>query len=124
LKLSIGASGLERTERAVQLQAVWLMPVSDKIDVAWSIGPSFVRVSQQFANGTVAPETQNLILSNTTEKGTAKGVNLGFDGNYMFTRRYGVGLFIHYTHGSVDLPSASGVKVGGVQTGLGGRLRF
>jgi hypothetical protein len=125
LQESVGAAGLERTERAVHFQAVWFIPVTDEIDIALSAGPSFIRVSQQFAgNGTVAPGTQTLTLGNDTETGTAKGINVGFDGAYMFTKRYGVGLFIRYAGGSVDLPSASGVKAGGFQTGLGARIRF
>ena len=100
------------------------MPVTNKIDIALSAGPSIIHVSQQLATGTVPAGTQNLTASFNEETANAFGVNLGFDAAYMFTPRLGAGLFVQYAGGSVDLPSAKGVKAGGVQTGLGLRARF
>jgi len=42
----------------------------------------------------------------------------------LFTPRIGAGVFIRYAGGSVDLPSAPDVKVGGFQIGVGARVRF
>ena len=122
--VSSEATGLKHTERGVHLQVVWRIPVSDKIDVALSAGPSFIRVTQQTASATVLAGTQNITVAQATQTGNAKGVNAGFDGCFMFTPQYGVGLFVRYAGGSVDLPAASALKVGGFQTGLGLRLRF
>ena len=98
--------------------------MTDKIDVAFSAGPSFIHVTQQLATVTVPAGTQNATASQETQAGTAIGANVGFDGTYMFTPRFGVGLFARYAGGSVDLPAVSGLRVGGFRTGLGFRTRF
>jgi hypothetical protein len=42
----------------------------------------------------------------------------------MINRNFGVGILIRYAGGSVDLESASAVKVGGFQAAAGARIRF
>jgi hypothetical protein len=42
----------------------------------------------------------------------------------MFNPKYGFGLFVRYAQGTVDLPAVTGVKVGGLQSGVGFRARF
>src|SRR5215471_9106173 len=84
LTVNTTAPGLERTERDVHFRLFWFMPVSDKIDVALSAGPSIIKLSQQLASGTVANGTQNLTVTTTTESRTHAGFNLGFDGTYLF----------------------------------------
>ena len=119
------ATGLEHSERGIHLQAMWFIPVTDKIDVALSAGPSFIMVKQGLvASVTVPTGTQNINVVTGSEEGTAKGVNVGFDGTYLFTRNIGFGLMIRYAGGSVDLPSAKGLSVGGFQGGAGARIRF
>lgn len=119
------ADGLEHTERGIHLQAVWFVPVTEKIDVALSAGPSFIQVNQHLVSSVTVPTgTQNVNVVIGSEEGTAKGVNVGFDGTYLFTRNIGFGLMIRYAGGSVDLPSAPGLSVGGFQAGAGFRFRF
>lgn len=117
-------SGLDRSEVGVHLQAVWFVPLSDTIDVSLSAGPSFIRLSQQVATVTVTTGTQDINVLQDSQTGTALGVNIGFDGNLMFTPRFGAGLFARYAGGSTDLPAAADVKVGGLQAGVGLRVRF
>ncbi len=125
LAVTVTVPNLERKERAFHLSAMWLKPLTEKIDVALSAGPSFIHVSQQLATtGSVPNGTQNLTLTPQEGAGTAVGVNLGFEGTYMFTPRYGAALFLRYARGSVDLPGAPDVTAGGFQVGLGGRARF
>jgi len=124
LTVNTTATGLERTERDVHIRLFWFLPVSDKMDVALSAGPSVVKLSQQLASGTVATGTQNLTVTTTTESKTGVGFNLGGDGTYLFTPKIGVALFIHYVFASMDLPSVSGVGAGGVQAGVGLHYRF
>ena len=117
-------SGLDHVERAVHVQALWIIPVTDRIDVAFSAGPSFIHLAQQLATVSVSTGTQDAVATIERQTGTAIGANVGFDGSYMFTRRFGLGIFARYAAGSVDLPAASGVKVGGFRTGLGFRVHF
>jgi len=120
-----GAPDLEHVERGIHLQAVWFIPVTGKIDVALSAGPSFIHVTQQLTPTVSIPaNTQDVELSPITQTGTAVGANAGFEGSYMFTPRFGAGIFVRYAGGVVDLPAASGVAVGGFRTGVGLRVRF
>lgn len=123
--VNASATGLEHTERAIHVQAVWFVPITEKIDVALSVGPSFIRVGQQLVSSVTVPTgTQNVSVVVGNEQGTAKGANVGIDGTYLVTRNFGAGIFFRYAGGSIDLPSAPGVKVGGFQAGLGARIRF
>jgi hypothetical protein len=116
---------LARRERGVHLMVGWLMPVTDKIDVTLSVGPSFILVRQQIVSSVTVPVgTQTFSTNVSAETGTVKGVNVGFDGTYMFSPTFGAGLLIRYAGGTVDLPSVEGVKAGGFQAGIGARLRF
>lgn len=116
---------LKRTDHGVHLMAIWTMPVTNKIDVAFSAGPSFIKVSQDLvATVAVVEGTQNFTPVVSTDTGTAKGANVGIDGTYLITRNIGIGLLIRYAGGTVDLESASAVKAGGFQAAIGARLRF
>ena len=123
---SIGLGELEHSEDALHVTATFWFPITDKIDVTVGAGPSFIWVTQQVATGVnVTPGTQNFesfIIQ--SQSGTAFGVNVGGDVNYMYTDHIGGGLFVRYAGGSVDLPNAPGLSVGGFQVGLGLRLRF
>ena len=119
------APDMQRTENGVHLMALWLIPVTDKIDVSLLGGPSFIRVEQQLiASATIIEGTQNFAPGVTTNTGTAKGANLGIDGTYMINRNFGVGILLRYAGGKIDLESASAVKVGGFQAAAGARVRF
>jgi len=114
---------LSHSEKTFYLQALWTIPVTDKMDASFSFGPSFINVSQELVSsvsvtgGTATPLTE-------TQSDTAKGFNVGADLSYMLNPRYGVGGFVRYVGGSVGLPSVTELKVGGFQIGGGARLRF
>jgi hypothetical protein len=117
---------LKRGELNVAPHAVWVTPLTDKIDLAVAVGISIIKVSQDLAATLNDPPrgTQAVTVSATTEKGTAVGPYLGVDVIYGLTPRYGVGGYVRYAAGKVDLPSLSDVKAGGAQIGGGFRLRF
>ncbi|HEY6213131.1 MAG TPA: outer membrane beta-barrel protein [Vicinamibacterales bacterium] len=118
------ATDMARSERDVHLKVVYFVPYNDKIDVALSAGPSIVKVTQDFPSGSVAQGTQNLTVTSSTEAKTGVGFNLGFDGTYLVTPKVGVAIVVHYIYSSVDLTSATGIKAGGIQAGLGLHYRF
>jgi hypothetical protein len=116
---------LKRTEIGFHPQLLWTRPLTDRMDLALAAGPSFFRVSLDAVDQlTLVEGTQNGTASAGTEKGTAKGFNVGADVTYTLTPRYGIGGFIRYAKGSVDLPAISDLKVGGVQIGAGIRVRL
>ena len=123
--VNLTATDLHHSERGVHLQAVWFFPVTNQIDVALSAGPSFIRVSQDLVSSVTIPAgTQNATPNVTTEGKTGVGVNIGLDGSYLITRNFGAGVFIRYAGAKVDLPSVSDLRVGGLQAGVGARVRF
>ncbi len=116
---------LTHSEQGIHVQATWFKAVTPRIDVSVSGGPSFIRVSQQMtASVTVPVGTQTITVTKETQTGTALGFNAGLDGAFMFNRQYGIGLFVRYAQGTVDLPAVAGLKVGGLQSGLGLHVRF
>lgn len=116
---------VKHSEKAVHLQAIWTIPVTDKMDASFSVGPSFINASQELVTGiTVTPGTQNATPELEKQSDTAKGFNIGADLSYLLSPRYGVGGFIRYVGGSVGLPSVEDLKLGGFQFGGGARFRF
>jgi hypothetical protein len=118
------AADLKHTERGLHLYGMWFTPITDKIDLGLSAGPSFIHVAQAVTNVTVQTGTQNITPVNVTQTGNAVGFNAGVDATYRLSPQYGLGLFLHYATASLDLPAIADLKVGGVQTGLGFHVRF
>jgi hypothetical protein len=120
--VSRDVSDLEHKERSIHVQALYFVPVNAKLDISLSAGPSFIHVSQELV--TAAVDAGSVTATRVTETGNAVGFNAGGQLNYLFTPRYGVGLFVGYAGGSVDLPHASDFKTGGFRTGLALQARF
>lgn len=113
---------LSQTDVAVNFQAVWMKPLTDRIELWLFGGPSIIRVRQDVASAT---ETVNPTAAIKSEsKTTAKAGTIGVDLSYRLNPRYSVGGFVRYAGGEVDLPSVSKLNVGGVQAGGGIRFRF
>lgn len=125
LLIAATANNLTHTERAIHGRITYFLPVSSAFSVSVSGGPSYIMVEQAFATGiSIAPGTQTYSLGNEKETGHAFGANGGADGTFMFTPSVGVGVVVHYVYGKLDLPSLKGFTVGGVQGGVGLRVRF
>jgi hypothetical protein len=122
----LNAGKLDHSENAVHISAVWFWPVTDKIDVAASAGPSIFNVSDQGVTGvTVQPNTSIATgITTTKDSKTGVGINVGVDVTYLVTRKIGAGFLLRYAGASVDLPTVDSLKVGGFQVGVGARYRF
>lgn len=121
------ADDLSHTEHAINFMGVWMVPVTDKVDVGISFGPTIFHVKQEL------PDTLNITEPGPTVTGLTKrdvskttgGVNFGVDVTYLLTKKAGIGGILRYTWGSVDLDGAGdSLTVGGFQIGLGARYRF
>lgn len=115
--VQLDADQLKHTELGINISLFYRAPVSPKFDLLVSGGPSFIRVQQEIATVTLSSGT-NVAVTKALETGTAFGVNGGVDGIYKFTPSVGLGIFVHYVGGKLDLPSAPGLNVGGPQAGL------
>ena len=140
---SATATDLNHSENAVHLQLVWMMPVTSDIQLAFTVGPTFFTVRQDVATvlapqdiRDVAPFTSVSIstVTVTEVKDSPVGFNVGVDGTYAIAEyegfKIGAGAFVRYTGATLDLPVAPDTtrdeqpKAGGVQAGIGLRLRF
>jgi len=120
--VTVTATDLKQTNVGVDFQVVWTQPITDRIHLSVFGGPSIIHVSQDIGTVQVASGSQNVTPGSKHESATTgKAGNVGVDGIYEVTPRFGVGAFVRYAGGKADLPSVSGVTVGGVQ--VGGRLQ-
>ncbi|MBA2302750.1 MAG: outer membrane beta-barrel protein [Acidobacteria bacterium] len=131
-------SNLRHKETAVHLFATYHMPLTEKIDLTFSAGPSFFNISQDFVRSITfseAPPFTSVTLDGverTTIKKNGVGFNIGADATYGLTRfmgfDLGVGAMARYTRGGADFDVTDGesvnVKGGGFQIGGGVRVRF
>jgi Outer membrane protein beta-barrel domain len=133
--LTASADDLIHKESALHLQAVYFFPLIENVDVAFTAGPTFFSVRQQFARNVSFDETPPDFASVTASgvdvvslEESAVGINLGADVTYSFTSNIGAGALLRYTRGSVDFAVADGqeanVKAGNFQLGVGLRIKF
>jgi hypothetical protein len=123
---SVTATGtdLKHHETGTHLLFSYFHPITDKIELVVSVGPSFFNVSQDFTTASVPSGTQSLALGTTRERDSTVGANIGFSINYFVRPNYGAGLFFRYAGANADFDTTEDLKVGGVQLGGGVRLRF
>lgn len=116
-------SDLKQSNVAINFQIVWMAPITDRLDFAVFGGPSVVRVKQELAGAVPSGSSAATAVESQTET-TAKAGTVGVDLTYRLNERYGVGGFVRYAGGQVDLPAVSNLKIGGAQAGGGIRIRF
>lgn len=119
-------SGAKHSENVVHLDVVWLRPVTDKIQVSASAGPSVFSVKQDLLGTPTVSENPFAVSTPATNASkTTVGINIGVDVTYMVGQQWGVGGLARYDWGSVSLAGASKkLTVGGFQIGGGLRLMF
>jgi hypothetical protein len=126
--------GLTRKELGIHLHASGVFPVSPSVTITLSGGPSYFGVSQDVVTSVAYAEAFPFDDARFERAETAKhsrsaiGVNAGGDLAIFLTPRAGIGIAAQFARATVDMPSANGqttrMKVGGVSTGAGLRLRF
>ena len=118
--------GAIHTENVVHLDAIWMIPVANKLDVGVFLGPSIFAVKQDTVTTATVTEPGPVLTAPFTEVSkTTVGFNLGVDLQYMIDKRFGIGGVARYSIGSASIEGASeNLKVGGFQIGVGGRVRF
>jgi hypothetical protein len=128
-------NALDHTENAYHFQALWMLPITDKVDVMISGGPTWFSLTQGVVTSPQITEvgppytTVNMTVSQSTLTASKMGFNVGADLTFRFANNFGVGGMLRYSSATVTLESAgsdatSDVKVGGFQVGGGIRIRF
>lgn len=134
---STTAGGLYRRENATHLSVGWIVPIGAKLDVLVSGGPSFFRLEQDIVSDVIVVERDQtfaeVVVAPTivSQKRSVTGYNATADVTYILWQndrvRLGAGGFVRVTGATTDvrlLVSDIETKVGGVQFGFGGRIRF
>ncbi len=119
-------SGARHSENVLHLDAIWMIPVANKMDVGVFAGPSIFFVKQDTITSLTVTEPGPTVNAPLTEVSkTSFGLNLGADFQYMIDKKWGVGAVARYSWGSADITGATkSLTVGGFQIGAGGRYRF
>ena len=133
---SLTITTLKRRESATHVSAIFHIPFVENLDFAFTIGPSFLRVTQDFAQmPTLAsfsdPLQPSISLNSASivraEKSVV-GFNIGGEATYMLLRNVGVGAILRYVRGSAEFDVEGDQRVnltaGNAQIGLGIRLKF
>lgn len=128
---------LDRKEKAAHLVVGWAVPFNEKLDVLVFGGPSFFRLEQDAVSDLEigersTPFTEVVARATVgTRKKSLTGYNIGADATYILWSnddiRIGAGGFVRFTKATGDvllLDNEVSTKVGGVQFGFGGRIRF
>ena len=132
---SADVDDLDHSEQSLHFQAIYFMPFTDKVDFAFSGGPSLFNVKQQLLTGVnftdVPPSFDSVTIDsvNSVElKDSGWGFNLGAEMTYAVTTSIGANVLLRYTHGNVEFNPAEGqtadVSAGGFQIGAGLKFRF
>lgn len=129
-----GTTTTTRRETGVHLLIGWMMPLSDKLRLIVTAGPSVLNVGQtlvtdvQFAEVFPYDTAEFTRATTTTAKRTATGFNAGADVFWMFSRRIGAGGALQIARARARLDAGSGrtvsVDAGGAQASVGVRVIF
>jgi hypothetical protein len=118
--------GAKHTENQVHINAIWMIPVANKLDVGVFGGPSIIGVKQQTVTEVSVTEPGPTVTAPLTEvTKTTVGINFGLDVQYLVANKIAVGGLARYVWGSADIEGATDkLTVGGFQIGGGIRVRF
>lgn len=131
------ATGVNRTETAMHIQASWTAAAAGGIEITAFGGPTVFQIEQVLitrlnlaVTDEVFPYDSLTYTSAATEtlKDSVKGYNAGIDMTWRFSRHLGVGALVRYSHGQKDFTPTGGqatrIEVGGLHAGGGLRLMF
>jgi hypothetical protein len=129
-----GTTSAQRAETGAHVLFGWMLPLSDRLRLVLTAGPSVLNVEQtlvtdvQFAES--YPYDTATFTGATTKRvsNSATGFNAGADVIWMFSSRIGAGGLVQFTRARARLSADSGrtigVDAGGVQATFGVRLAF
>jgi hypothetical protein len=118
--------GAKHTESVVHIDAIYMVPVMNKMDIGVFFGPSIFMIKQDVISTPTVTEPGPTVNAPLVEvKKTSAGINLGADVQYVVYKKWAVGGLLRYTWGSATIPGATEkLTLGGFQVGAGLRMRF
>lgn len=134
---SATASELDRSERAFHLQLGYMLPITDRLNLHITAGPSFFKLTQEvisgvtFAEGAFPFSTLTTTAEVASRSDSATGGHIGVDASYQVYEsdayKVGAGMFVRWTGATAKIMVLDNVvdsDLGGVQIGFGARVRF
>jgi hypothetical protein len=129
-----GTTSALRGETSAHLLVGWMQPISQRLRLMLTAGPSFVSTEQTLVTAVQFSEAYPYDTAEFTGAATtratrgATGFNAGADLTWVFSRRVGAGVLVQFTRARARLDSGEGrsisVDAGGVQAAAGLRLFF
>lgn len=129
-----GTTSALRGETSAHVLIGWMQPLSSRLRLLLTAGPSYVSAEQTLATGVqfseVYPYDTAEFTGASTRRATrgATGFNAGADLTWMFARRLGAGALVQFSRARVRLDAGDGRRVsvdaGGVQGAAGIRVFF
>ena len=129
-----GTTSALRGETTVHLLLGWMLPLSDRLRVMLTGGPSIVTIEQTLVTDVEYSETYPYDTAEFTGASTrrasrsATGFNAGADVTWMFSRQVGAGGLVQFSRARANVSPGEGrsiaVDAGGVQFAGGLRLFF
>jgi hypothetical protein len=131
-----GQSGLlEHREQVIHVSALYVLPITSRLEVGISGGPSLFIVKRSFVDNVLYDEAypfDTATFNRTTTRDVSEnqvGFHAGADVSWFFTKHVGVGALVRFSRATMKFPpvgegDALSVDLGGVQTGFGLRVRF
>jgi len=128
-----GTAAIKRSENAVHVQALWVIPAGRRLLIALGGGPSFFSIKQSLVQSVTFSQsypydTATFAAASVTQpSASAVGFGGSVDVGYYFTRNVGFGGMVRYARATVPLPthdSTLSVDAGGFEAGLGLRVRL
>jgi hypothetical protein len=122
--------GLGRDETALHLQAVWMIPMRRRWQLALAGGPSWFTIGQDIVSDVTFTQaypydTATFASAITVHRsGSRIGFNAGADVTYRLRPRVGIGAGLMFSRASVPLDDTLTVEAGGARVGGGVRFRF
>jgi hypothetical protein len=122
-----------RNEVGAHLLVGWMLPLSGRVRLLLTAGPSALSVTQTLVTAIEVTEvypydTASFKSATTTDRSvTAAGFNAGADLFWMFSRNVGAGGLVQITRATAKLPAGDrtiSVDAGGAQVGAGLRFVF
>lgn len=132
-EISGDAGNIRREEKAVHIQAQYLLPSFGKLQVTLMGGPSVLDINQTVVTRVKYTEEYPYDtaafagVDSRKVTGTRTGFNAGADVRWMFMQHFGVGTLVRYTHAPIDVSiddRTINVDAGGLHVAAGVRIVF
>jgi hypothetical protein len=129
-----GTASVRHNETGAHVQLAWLVPLTSRIRLTLSAGPSVLSVEQTILTDVGYSEVYPYDTATFTRgvatpaSRSAAGINAGADAAWMLSKNLGVGAMAQYAHATARLDAGGGRRVsvgaGGVYIGAGIRASF